>query len=364
MALMPRPVHGWGNTMLAVAMTALTGLLAVSGLLFQAISGLVVLTLIVGAASRAWGAYKKDLELGLLRRPLAPELRWYRAQLAVRLAFLIAWVLVGRSTVALLPLFEAGADRTAWMIMGVVFALSVAAWLVPRKTVRAGTNAAFALGTLALAVPLVQTLLPPSREAVELDPPLRVEMAVFQGGESPIWNHHYIIGGQRHALDVVAVEDGRMIAREGSGLEDHRCFGKPLHAPASGTVVKVVSDRPDNLPGKTDLEQIVGNQVVIDIGGGRYVLMAHMKQGSAAVSVGDQVKCGQEVGQCGNSGNTSAPHLHMQVQSGPELGAPGLVTFPIAFRGVVRTRGGEVTEGVAGGLRRGDRLVPAAGACR
>ena len=46
-----------------------------------------------------------------------------------------------------------------------------------------------------------------------------------------------------------------------------------FYAPADGRVVKVVNDRPVMKTGERDTEQIVGNQVVIEIGEGRYFLM-------------------------------------------------------------------------------------------
>jgi murein DD-endopeptidase MepM/ murein hydrolase activator NlpD len=45
------------------------------------------------------------------------------------------------------------------------------------------------------------------------------------------------------------------------------------------------------------------------------VLLAHLKQSSIVVDVGDIVTAGQEIGQFGNSGNTSQPHLHIQVMT-------------------------------------------------
>ena len=58
---------------------------------------------------------------------------------------------------------------------------------------------------------------------------------------------------------------------------------------------------------------------MIDIGGGRYVLYAHLKQGSARVRVGDRVVSGQDIGLVGDSGNSDEPHLHIQVQNSPSF---------------------------------------------
>ena len=51
----------------------------------------------------------------------------------------------------------------------------------------------------------------------------------------------------------------------------------------------------------------------MDIGGGRYAFYAHMRPGSLRVKLGDQVTVGQLLGNVGNSGNSSEPHLHMHI---------------------------------------------------
>jgi hypothetical protein len=67
------------------------------------------------------------------------------------------------------------------------------------------------------------------------------------------------------------------------------------------------------------VEDADGNHIIQDIGDGAYVLYAHMKRGSvrSRVKVGDRVRKGQVIGLVGNTGNTSAPHLHLHVVDGP-----------------------------------------------
>jgi murein DD-endopeptidase MepM/ murein hydrolase activator NlpD len=91
--------------------------------------------------------------------------------------------------------------------------------------------------------------------------------------------------------------------------------------------------------------------VVIDIGGGRYLLMGHLSPGSIQVKVGDPVKLGQQIAKVGNSGNTTEPHLHIQAQTiGTGIGdvetmdvsevIRTLHTYPLVFSNVVLTRRG------------------------
>ena len=47
-----------------------------------------------------------------------------------------------------------------------------------------------------------------------------------------------------------------------------------------------------------------------------YICYAHLKY-SADVNVGDKVSCGQQIGQVGNTGDSSNPHLHFETRVGP-----------------------------------------------
>jgi hypothetical protein len=63
---------------------------------------------------------------------------------------------------------------------------------------------------------------------------------------------------------------------------------------------------------------ITGNLVVIDHGGGEFSSYAHLKPGSIAVRIGEQVTRGQQIGQVGSTGNSTEPHLHFQLCNGPD----------------------------------------------
>jgi len=79
---------------------------------------------------------------------------------------------------------------------------------------------------------------------------------------------------------------------------------------------------PPGLPTIKDLEDFGGNQVIVATQNGQsveYVGYAHLIPGSVAVKVGQNVHVGQRLGLVGNSGNTTAPHLHFQVSDAPSL---------------------------------------------
>jgi murein DD-endopeptidase MepM/ murein hydrolase activator NlpD len=99
--------------------------------------------------------------------------------------------------------------------------------------------------------------------------------------------------------------------------ENYYCFGREVVTPADGVVVDAVSSVPDNVPGKMNKKQAPGNYVVIDHGNNEYSMMAHFKENSVKVSMGQRVNAGDPNGIIGNSGNSSQPHLHYHFQNTP-----------------------------------------------
>ncbi len=101
-------------------------------------------------------------------------------------------------------------------------------------------------------------------------------------------------------------------------------YGRNLHAVADGVVVHVQDGRPENSGGAQDVtfrtaDEYAGNYLVLDIGGGRYAFYCHCIPGSFLVKEGDTVKEGDPLAKLGNSGNSTAPHLHFHIADGPDL---------------------------------------------
>jgi murein DD-endopeptidase MepM/ murein hydrolase activator NlpD len=135
-----------------------------------------------------------------------------------------------------------------------------------------------------------------------------------------------------------------------ASLAEYAGFGSPLLAPDDGEVVEVTDGNPDSPPGTNSDHS---NHLVIDIGGGRYVAMGHLKQGSVTVEVGDAVRNGQPIAAVGNNGHSNEPHLHLQVQDSA-AGTDAERTYPIVFRDVDINRGGAWPFGDAREPRTGD----------
>jgi len=127
-------------------------------------------------------------------------------------------------------------------------------------------------------------------------------------------------------------------------------FGSPILAPASGKVVRIVEDEPDNeglrdFPRRSLTEDlgrplwVFGNHVVLDVGGGQYVLLGHLMKESILVSVGEEVEAGAPLAAAGNSGNSIEPHLHVQVMDRSDLADSAISGVPALFRDYVEIVG-------------------------
>lgn len=178
--------------------------------------------------------------------------------------------------------------------------------------------------------------------------PLDGEVIVAWGGSSVDTNHHAVAPDQRWAYDLL-VEP----ALTGSDdLSDYGCYGMPVYAPIDGTVTMAVSDRPDQPGGQftPDLVNPLGNTVVIRPAKGGFLILAHLKPNSLTVAEGQAVTEGQVIGQCGNSGNTSEPHVHIhyQTQDPRQTRVNFALGRPLSFHknsGPARPEGGIAVEG-------------------
>jgi Peptidase family M23 len=139
------------------------------------------------------------------------------------------------------------------------------------------------------------------------------------------------------AIDYIQVVGGRLYRGDGSQNSDYFAEGAPIHAATGGTVVSTIDNRPEVPPGESPLGNPTvrkpvdfgGNTVVIRVRRGIYAAYAHMQPGSVRVRRGQQVRRGQVIGRLGNSGNTSAPHLHFGIQDGPDILTSNSLPFEV-----------------------------------
>ena len=153
------------------------------------------------------------------------------------------------------------------------------------------------------------------RNKTKLYLPFKGTWVVFWGGDTKQLNAHHDVDNQRFAFDFDALDDkGKRYKGKGKRNEDYYSFGKEVLAPADGIVVEAVDGIRDNKPGSMNPYLTLGNTVIIKHRKNEVSVLAHLKQGSIKVKEGDKVKLGQVVGLCGNSGNSSVPHLHYHLQ--------------------------------------------------
>jgi Peptidase family M23 len=191
----------------------------------------------------------------------------------------------------------------------------------------------------------------------------------------PSHGTHFL--GQTFAIDFVAV-DGR---RRTSAVRDWRSvlapeppdrfysLDRPILAPASGRIVAVHDGEPEHPARRSPLTvvpylltqasrlrqgltAVTGNYMILALDvDGPYVAMVHLRPGSMRVGIGEAVTVGQPLATCGNSGNSTQPHLHIQVMDSPELlNARGV---PMVFRNYRASKRGEdrprdVPQGIPG----------------
>jgi murein DD-endopeptidase MepM/ murein hydrolase activator NlpD len=58
--------------------------------------------------------------------------------------------------------------------------------------------------------------------------------------------------------------------------------------------------------------ELAGNHVMVQTRDGPVVAVCHLQRGSVQVQLGQRVGRGDVVGRCGNSGNSTEPHVHLQ----------------------------------------------------
>ena len=157
-------------------------------------------------------------------------------------------------------------------------------------------------------------------------------------------SHGTDLFGTTYALDFLVVDDDGRTAPARSlrtvfatePPELFYAFGRPLYSPVAGTVVSVHDGEPDHEARRSiltlipyglsqprrirrGLTAVLGNHVIIQVAESPYYVgLVHLQRGSVQVSPGERVCAGDQIGRCGNSGNSTQPHLHIQAMNSPD----------------------------------------------
>ena len=158
----------------------------------------------------------------------------------------------------------------------------------------------------------------PEKHSTVLRLPFGGKWLVFWGGDTKKLNQHRATPNQKYAFDFLIVDRNKKTHKnDGKKNEDYFAFGQKILVPADGVVTDVIRGVRDNTPGSMNPYSALGNAVIIKHRKLEVSVIAHFKQNSIRVKVGDKVKKGQILGLCGNSGNSSEPHIHFHLQNTP-----------------------------------------------
>lgn len=145
-------------------------------------------------------------------------------------------------------------------------------------------------------------------------------------------------------------------------------FGREIRSPVAGTIRLAHDGEQDHaahrgLPSVTYMLTqgrraaegwvgLAGNHLVIEAdaraaGAGVFVALCHLQRGSLAVEVGQQVRPGQPLARCGNSGNSTEPHVHLQVMDAADPARARALAF--TFPGGVPRNGAVIQGEIHGG---------------
>jgi murein DD-endopeptidase MepM/ murein hydrolase activator NlpD len=167
--------------------------------------------------------------------------------------------------------------------------------------------------------------------------PFEGTWVVVNGGVTEEFSHSWDIYNQRFAYDFVILDEhGKTHHKELTNPQNYYCYGLKILAPANGTVVHIENrcddSRIDGKKAYCDSRHIAGNHIVIKHADDEFSFLAHLKKGSIVVKKGDVVTQGQHIASCGNTGNSSEPHLHFQLQNSKSFFTS--VGLPIEFKNV------------------------------
>jgi hypothetical protein len=178
-------------------------------------------------------------------------------------------------------------------------------------------------------------------------------------------SHGTDLFGITHAIDFVGVDDRdrsapaswRSLVRT-EPPESFAGFGRPILAPAAGRVVLAHDGEPDHAGRRSPatlvpyalgqagrvragIAAIAGNHVVLAVGPhGPFVGLVHLRCGTVRVRVGDDVSSGDPLAECGNSGNSTQPCVHVQATDSVDW--PVARGVPLRFRAYLSTSTGVV----------------------
>lgn len=194
---------------------------------------------------------------------------------------------------------------------------------------------------------------------VDLNYPFTGRWLVQNSPANRVPSHGTTLFASSYAIDFVSVDAAGRTAPITLGalvcpqfLERFPGFGRPLVAPLEGTVVAAHDSEPDHLAYRgfpsvcyalTQQRRalagwiaLAGNHVLIE-GDGHVVALCHLQHGSIRVGAGQRVRIGDVLGRCGNSGNSTEPHVRLQAIDDRDI--ERAIAVPVTFGGALPRNG-------------------------
>lgn len=194
---------------------------------------------------------------------------------------------------------------------------------------------------------------------VDLNCPFTGRWLVQNSPANRVPSHGTTLFASSYAIDFVPVDAAGRTAPMTLGAlvrpqfpERFPGFGRPLVAPIEGTVLAAHDSEPDHVAyrgfpsvgyaltqqrrARAGWVALAGNYVLIE-GDGWVVALCHLQRGSIRLGAGQRVQIGDVLGRCGNSGNSTEPHVHLQAIDGCDIKRAKAV--PITFGGLLPRNG-------------------------
>lgn len=188
---------------------------------------------------------------------------------------------------------------------------------------------------------------------MELQYPFTGSWLVQNSPADRVPSHGTRLLGTSYAIDFTPVDGSGQSARftlaslfRPEPPEHFVGFGRAVRAPVSGLVRAAHDGETDHaafrgIPSigyaatqagrvRQGWLGLAGNHVIVE-SAGLFVAVCHLMQGSVRVRPGQRVESGDVLGACGNSGNSTEPHVHVQAMDSPDPEQASAV--PITFQG-------------------------------
>ncbi|GAA1158146.1 M23 family metallopeptidase [Nesterenkonia sandarakina] len=191
---------------------------------------------------------------------------------------------------------------------------------------------AIALGVVLFAVHPRAEAHQPHRMAA----PVRGRWAALNTPGQQLPSHGSRFLGQYAAVDILRPTTPATPAKlrkawRNSTPQEYPSFGEAVYAMAPGVVTATWSRSRDHRARNTwqslvfmlvlegslrsvaGRAALLGNHVIVRHADGTAAVYAHLRRGGVAVQKGQQVGVGNQLGEVGNTGNSSEPHLHVHL---------------------------------------------------